>query len=95
MAPIDELRDADAAAGAGNVDDLHAARHARGHQRLLHRARGLVPATARGRRRHQLELELLGEGGRGCREGQRDGCADKARGKFEHGGILQGSCGRR
>ena len=62
LGAVDELRDADAAAGAGDVGDLDAADDLGGDQRLLHRARGLIPAAAGRGRRHDLELELLREG---------------------------------
>src|SRR5690606_907521 len=49
---IDELRDADGAAGTRNVGHLHVAGNTFGGQRLLHDAGGLVPAAAGGRRSH-------------------------------------------
>ncbi len=45
-----ELGEADGAAGAGYVDDLHVARHALGGHGFLQGARCLVPAAAGGGR---------------------------------------------
>ena len=64
LGAVDELRDADAAAGAGHVGDLDAAGDLGGDQRLLHRACGLIPSAAGRGGRHDLELELLREGRR-------------------------------
>ena len=49
---VDELGEADGAAGAGDVGHLHVAGDAVLLQHRLHGARGLVPAAARRRRRH-------------------------------------------
>ena len=51
---VDELGKPDRAAGAWNVGHLHAARNALVLQRGLHGAGRLVPAAARGGRRHDL-----------------------------------------
>ena len=64
LGAVDELRDADAAAGAGDVGDLRrSCASFGGDQRLLHRARGLVPAAAGRGRRHDLEFHLGERGG--------------------------------
>jgi hypothetical protein len=62
LGAVDELRDADAAAGACHVRHLDAAGDLGGDQRLLHRACGLIPTAAGCGGRHDLELELLREG---------------------------------
>ena len=85
LGAVDELRDADAATGAGDIRHLDAARDLGGDQRLLHRARGLIPSAAGGRGRHDLQLELLRKGRRaGCKR-QCDGRAEQARGERNHG----------
>ncbi len=85
LGAVDELRDADAAAGAGHVGDLDAAGDLGGDQRLLHRAGGLIPSAAGCGGRHDLELELLREGRCcGCKR-QRDDRAEQARMKRDHG----------
>src|SRR3546814_9846341 len=61
---IDELRQADRAAGTADIGDLSALDQAGGFQRLLHAARGLVPAAARIGRDEEFQ-----ENGRAsCRE---------------------------
>ncbi len=67
----DQLGEADRAAGAGDVGDLHALGDAGRGQRLLHRAGRAVPAAAGRGRSHDLQFHL-GEGGRG-QAGEGDG----------------------
>ena len=62
LGAVHELGDADGAAGARDVRHLHALCGAGLNQRLLHRARGLVPAAAGRRRSQDLELHLRRRG---------------------------------
>ena len=96
---VDELREADGAAGARDVGHLHALRDLGGDKRLLHRARGLVPAAAGRGGRHDLEFKLLREGrAAGCK-GQCDGRAEQApihllnKGVMANGDITLGVAG--
>ena len=59
---VDELGEADGAAGARHVDDLDIADDAGLLEDALHGARGLVPATAGGGGRHDGELGGGGDG---------------------------------
>ena len=71
---VDELRQADRAAGAADIGDLRAGDQLLAAQHLVHGARRLVPAAA-GRRRHE-ELDLR----RVLRECacEREGCREAA-----------------
>ena len=62
---LDEARQADRAGGAGHVVDLHADAGLDLREHALHRARGLIPAAARRRRRgdHERLCERLDERG--------------------------------
>ncbi len=72
---VEELGQADHAAGAGDVRDLRRVDELVGAQHLLDRPRRLVPSAARGGRDEELQLvDGLGRGGpdaEGCRRGAR------------------------
>ncbi len=85
LAAIDELRDADRAAGAGDVGDLGALGDAGLGQGLLHGARGLVPAAAGRCRRHDLEFHLRGSrGDKACYGRDSDGAAPETFAGMDH-----------
>lgn len=71
---VDELRQADRAAGAGNVGHLHRVGDLLVLQRALHRAGGLVPAAAGCGRRHDL---VVGRDGRNGECAGQNGCQEK------------------
>ena len=88
LGAVDELGEADGAAGAGHVGHLHVLAMPGGDQRLLHGARGLVPAAARRRRRHDLEFELLRQRRTARCKRQRDDRAEQARIHLLNKGVM-------